>query len=187
MMRQTANLCHILQKVLELSFPCPWYGKSPLGQAPQRSSGVTIPGIVQNIKGQHFVLWFGRHGGIWWYCRFFSSLNFLWSCDCMKYRLQVCLHPLSLLHPQLLLLLMWGLVVESVNLLYSFRLLSQAALILFVKKCSKNIQFSVNQTLGYSGNRKQFSKWHFWDKQSLSQAILLLRTACADAVSQDWV
>lgn len=34
------------------------------------------------------------------------------------------------------------------------------------KKCSQNIPFSVNQTLGYSGNRKKFSKWHFWDKAS---------------------
>lgn len=35
------------------------------------------------------------------------------------------------------------------------------------EKCCQNIQFSVNQTLGYPANATKFSKWHLWDKKSV--------------------
>lgn len=68
------------------------------------------------------------------------------------------LHPLTLLHPQMLPLLMWGFAGDSVNSLCEnlfIQAFISAALILYVQKRSEIIQFSVNLTLDYSGNGKK--------------------------------
>lgn len=100
----------------------------------------------------------------------------LLSCDCMKYKLWVPLHPLrscpsaSPGASTADVGACCGLWTHSMRLhsfIHVFTPLSQAVSILYVKKCSQIIQFGVNQTLGYSGSRKKFSKWHFWDAQSL--------------------
>jgi len=64
--------------------------------------------------------------------------------------------------------------------------LFHATLILCVKQCRQNIQFSANQTLGYAVSRKN-SPSDISEINSLLDAVLLLRTARADALSQDWV
>lgn len=106
------------------------------------------------------------------------ELNFpypsVWMFLFAKYSLCVCVQPLLLPHRQVLPLLeqlIWGLAVESVNLRYETIFIQTFISSYFnslCEKCSQNIQFGTNQTLSYSGNiKKKFSKWHFWDKESL--------------------
>lgn len=100
-------------------------------------------------------------------------------CPCI-----LCPLPLPVLE-KLIWGFLWRLWTYCMRLHYS-RPLFHPTLILCAKKCSQNIQFCVNQTPAYAGNTKN-SPSDISETNSLLDAVPLLRTARADALSQDWV
>lgn len=110
-----------------------------------------------------------------------------------KYRLCACMHPLPLPYPQVLPLLqqlIWGLAMELMNLLNEIVLIQAYISSYFNYLCEKNAVklFNSVQTrhLVIQVTQK-ISPSDISEINGLLDAIPLLRTACADVLSQVWV